>query len=118
MSTPVAVKGEITATAGSTPHPPAASGTWTAGPVVEVPHSKLAVGGKAVVLQAMCTFTFTGQTSSSPPVPVSGVEVVVLSPGSTILLASSTSVLLDGDTAEGNYGNKLEASAAGHLATG
>lgn len=117
MPTAVAVNGEITATAGNTPYPPAAIGTWTAGPVVQVSHAKLAVGGKAVLLQATCTFTFTGQTSSIPPAPVAGVEVVVLSPGSTILLSGATSVLVDGDSAEGTYGNKLEVSAAGHLRT-
>jgi hypothetical protein len=117
MTKPVAVEGEISATAGTTLHPPAASGTWTAGPVVEVPHTKLSVAGKAVVLQATCTFTFSGTTSPPASSPVAGVEVVVLSPASTILLSSSTSVLVDGDSAEGVYGNKLEVSAAGHLGT-
>jgi hypothetical protein len=117
MGKPVAVQGEIKATPGTTPFAPADTGSWTAGPVVEVTHAKLGVKGKLVVLEASCTFSFSGAVSSTGA-PVAGVEVVMLKPTTTILLKSGTFVLLDGDKKQGTYGNTLEAAAAGHLTTG
>jgi hypothetical protein len=117
MGKPVAVQGEIKATAGTTPFPPADTGSWTPGPVVEVTHQKLGVKGKLAVLEASCIFTFSGSVSSTGA-PVVGVEVVQLKPPApTILLKSGTFVLLDGDKMQGTYGNTLEAAAAGHLTT-
>jgi hypothetical protein len=116
MGKAVAVQGEIKATAGTTPFPPADTGSWAPGPVVEVTHPKLGVKGKPVVLEASCTFSFTGAVSSTGA-PVSGVEVVMLKPKTTIVLKSGTFVLVDGDKMQGAYGNTLEATAAGHLTT-
>jgi hypothetical protein len=116
MPKPVAVQGEIKATPGSTPFAPADTGSWTAGPVVEVTHPKLQVKGKPVVLEASCVFTFSGSISSTGA-PVAGVEVVMLRPTTKVLLKSSTFVLVDGDKQKGVYGNELATAPAGHLST-
>lgn len=109
MGKKVAVEGDVKATPGTTPFPPADSGAWAAGPVVDTPRPKLASGGKKALSQSMCTFTFTG-TQSTPggPVPVSGTEVVTLAAKKTKLTAGGN-VLLDGDNQQGVYGNKLQA---------
>lgn len=116
MPKAVAVEGEIKATPSSTPFPPADTGSWAAGPVVEVKHPKLQVKGKAVVLEASCIFTFSGSVSSTG-VPVTGSEEVKLSPTTKVLLKSSKSVLVDGDMQIGQFGNQLATAPTGHLST-
>lgn len=117
MPKPVAVQGEIKATPGSTPFAPADTGSWTAGPVVEVTHPKLQVKGKPVVLEASCIFTFSGSVSSTGA-PVIGAETVTLLPaGTKVRSESSKSVLVDGDKLKGQFGNELATAPAGHLST-
>jgi hypothetical protein len=106
MSKPVAVKGDVKATA--------ASG-WKVvdGTLVETPHSQLTVGNVPVLSGAQCMFT---DTSSGTTV------TVVLTAGSTILQVSTTAppttfhVLVDGDTTT-TSGNTLTVSATGKLKT-
>lgn len=115
MPKPVAVQGEIKATPGTIPFPPANTGSWRAEPVKEVIHSTLKVKGKPVVLEATCTFTFSGFSSTGAT--VTGSEEVKLSPTTKVLLKSSTFVLVDGDMQIGQFGNQLATAPTGHLST-
>jgi len=56
----VAVEGDVQATAGTTPYPPADKGTWTAGTITYSSYNKLKVAVKPIIYQAECTFTFDG----------------------------------------------------------
>lgn len=112
MGKKAAVEGDVKATPGTTPFPPADSGAWSAGPVTDTPYPKLSSGGKKTLSQSMCTFTFTGtQSTPNGPVPVSGTEMVTLVAKKTKLTAGGN-LLLDGDNQQGVYGNKLEATAS------
>lgn len=102
---------------GTTPFPPAANGAWTAGPVSEVPDPKLQIRGSPALNQATCTFTFSGATSSTPPVSVAGTSVVVLMAGATKLVGASGHVLVTGDQHSDAFGNRLAAQASLHLKT-
>ncbi len=101
----VAVAGDVVAT----PSPattlggsPPAPGAWTAGPVIDSTYAKLTVGGKPVVWQASCTFTFTdSNTGATVPVPVT------LTASTTSLQGGLTNVLLAGDSVV-VQGNRLE----------
>jgi hypothetical protein len=112
---PVAVEGDVSATVGTAPFTGAEAGTWTAGSVSLTSHANLKVGGKKAVWKATCTFSFTGQSSSGAT--VNGSETVTLTATTKLLDKSQSSVLVDGDQAQGNYGNKLTASATGALKT-
>lgn len=116
MPKPVAVQGEIKATPSSTLLPPADTGKWTAGPLVEVIHSTLTVKGKPVVLAASCKFIFSGSVSSTGA-PVVGMDDVQLVATTKVLRKGSTFVLVDGDKQMGTYGNELAAVPAGHLSS-
>ena len=115
MSKTVIVDGDVIATAGTAPYPPAASGSWTPGSVVFTKHNKLSVNGVKVVYQAKCTFNFSGQTSDSPPKVVTASEEVLLKATSTKLMEGGVDVLLHGDKKVGAYGNTLEAKASRQL---
>ena len=61
----VAARGDVSAKAGTTPSSKADSGTWTAGPVSVTTFDDLTVGGDPVVVEAECTFTFSGTKGNS-----------------------------------------------------
>lgn len=114
MAKPVAVDGDVSATPSVTPYRGAQGGTWTAAPISYQKYEKLVSGGKAVVWQAKCTFSFSGTNSSGAT--VTGTEDVTLAAGATKLQGSENGVLLDGDSQSGStYGNELSVSAAGKL---
>ncbi len=102
----VAGEGEVVATPGSTPFTGAETGVWTAGPIAVQSYSKLTIGGKPVIHQAQCTFNFSGQSSSGASIV--GSETVQLKAGQTLLQKTQGGVLVNGDTATGQFGNKLE----------
>lgn len=116
MGQTVAVEGDVKATPGSTPYPPADSGTWTAGPVEYQAYDNFKVKSKAVVYQAKCKFTFSGVNSASG-VTVSGEETVELKAQQTKLQQGQKKVLVDGDMAMGTYQNQLQAVAMQKLTT-
>ncbi|HEX6683616.1 MAG TPA: hypothetical protein VF062_12515 [Candidatus Limnocylindrales bacterium] len=96
----VAVEGEVVATAG----PATAAGSWTAGPVTEVSYTKLTIGGKKVIHQAMCTFTFTNSTTSATTlVPLT------LTASPRKLQGGLSNVLCHADKFVDPNGNQLEA---------
>lgn len=109
----VAVEGEVTATPGLIPFPPAVSGAWTPGNVSYQKYEGLTVKKVPVIHQARCTFTFSGATGNGAP--VSGSETVTLVAKSTQLQNGQAYVLLNGDTQVGVYGNTLTAIASGPL---
>jgi hypothetical protein len=110
----IAVEGDVIAIPGTTPYPPAVSGAWIPGPVTYSSYSTVKVSSRAVIYEAKCTFTFTGVDST--PAPVSGTEDVTLSAGSTSVNDGQDSVLLDGDSESGNYGNQLQVIASANPA--
>ncbi|MFJ8675629.1 hypothetical protein [Streptomyces sp. NPDC093589] len=109
---PVAVQGEVSATAGQKPFEGADSGNWKAGAAAETASGTLSLDGAFVLHGASCTFTFNGKVGQSP---VAGSSTVELKPTTDKLLADGTGVLLDGDAAQDTYGNTLKASASGRL---
>jgi len=118
---PVAVQGDVSATAGTSPYTGADSGTWTAGTVSETSYANLKSGGKEVVWKAECTFSFSG-TNSSSGATVTGSEKVTLTATTKLLKKGEHSVLVDGDSKSGggtppSFDNKLSVSAAGPLKT-
>ncbi|MBD1903809.1 hypothetical protein NDI44_22505 [Trichocoleus sp. DQ-A3] len=121
MGKSVAVEGDVQATPGTTPFPPADKGSWTAGKVTVYPYEKLKVGEKKVIYKAQCTFTFTG-TQTIPGTPpsqkdVSGTETVTLEAKLTKLQGAQSKVLVNGDNAQGTYGNQLKVTATNKLFT-
>jgi len=109
MSKPVALSGDIIATPGGVPPAPCTAGSWSAGPVIETLGAKVSQGGTKVVLQAECTFTFTG-TQTPPGIPCSGSSKVTLSANPTKLTDNGSDILVLGDTNSDSYGNTLTAS--------
>lgn len=121
MGDRVAVKGEVTAEASTSPAPTGMSnvaGTWSAGEVSETSYPQLKVGGTEVIHQASCTFTWTGnntETGAEAPDVTSEVTLVATT---RILQGRGSFVLVDGNVGDDLHGNKLSVSAAGHLTTG
>lgn len=110
MSTkPVALESMITAIVGTVPYPPAVSGSWTAGTIINTKVIKLSVDGNKVVKKAECTFTFTGVDSIGNP--VSGSSKVTLNASTTVLTDNSDNLLVLGDSANDSYGNTLIVSS-------
>ena len=94
---PVAVEGTVVASsAGASLPPPATAGTWTNPGVSETKVDHLKAGGKKVVRQATCTFSFSGTDSSSNPVTASA--TATLTPGPTTLEGGGSPLLRNGDT--------------------
>jgi hypothetical protein len=113
----VAVEGDVSATAGTTPYTGADSGTWTAGPVSLTSYGNLKVKGKKVVWKATCTFSFSGKAGNTT---VTGSETVTLTATTKLLNKNQTKVLVDGDSKTGGdaapkFDNKLSVSASGPL---
>jgi len=111
MAKPVAKVGQVTASEGKGMYGAATSGSWTKGEIKPTSYPKLSIGGKEVLHEATCKFSFSGKTDSSPPVTVTGTSDVTLSAKTTKLQKGASNVLRDGDSAEDSYGNKLEVSA-------
>jgi hypothetical protein len=107
----IAVEGDVIAIPGTTFYPPAVSGAWVPGPVTYSSYSSVSVNGVSVIYEAKCTFTFTGVGPPPPSAPVSGTEDVTLSAGDTSVNGAQSSVLLDGDSETGTYGNQLQVVA-------
>jgi hypothetical protein len=110
--TKIAVDGDVIAIPGTIPYTGAASGVWVPGSVTYSSYSSVKVGGSAVIYEAKCTFSFTGVSPSPANAPVSGTEDVTLTAGSTEVNKGQNSVLLDGDSKTGNYGNQLQVIAS------
>ena len=106
---------DVSATPGTSPFTGADSGTWTAGPVTVTTYPTLRAGDAEVAFKAICTFQFSGKSGQTP---VTGSETVTLSAASSAKLQKGKNgVLLDGDVAEGAFGNKLTASSTRTLRT-
>ena len=116
MASSTAVEGDVTATAGTSPYTGAESGSWTAGSVSYQSYDKLSIGGTPVIHEASCTFNFSGASSSGAT--ITGSETVTLSAGSTKLQGASSSVLVDGDSETGSYGNELKVQTGAKLKSG
>jgi hypothetical protein len=114
MPSPVAVVGDVSATAGTLPFTAADSGTWTPGSISYTSYPTLRSGGAAVIWKATCTFTFSGQNSGGGK--VEGSETVTLEAASRTIQPGHF-VLVDGDREESGYQNVLAVSAAGPLRT-
>lgn len=98
----VAVAGDIVAIPSPAKKLDGAPGAWTAEPVSESTYAKLTVGGKAVVWQAECIFTFTFDAGGSKTVPVT------LTASPTPLQGGLDSVLVANDSIEDEVtGNRL-----------
>jgi hypothetical protein len=116
---PVAVEGDVSATAGNQMFTGADSGTWTAGPVSVTSYDNLKVGGRKVVWKATCTFSFSGKAGNTG---VTGAETVTLTATTKLLNKGQNKVLVDGDSKTGGdaaptFDNKLSVSASGLLKT-
>jgi hypothetical protein len=111
----VARTGDVIATPGTTLFTGANAGSWTAGPISVQTYSKLTIGGQLVIHGASCTFSFTGTTG--PGAPITGIETVTLPAGVTVLQKGQSGVLVQGDSATGAFGNKLEVQTANKLTT-
>ncbi|MGW0411248.1 hypothetical protein ACWDZX_08115 [Streptomyces collinus] len=108
----VVARGGVSAMAGAAPLKGADSGTWSAGTVAETPSSRVTVGGSPVLHQASCSFTFTGKAGQTV---VGGASTVTLTATAGGLLADGKGVLLDGDSAQDEYGNTLTAGSSAAL---
>lgn len=115
MSKAVVVAAEVSATPGTVTYPPAVSGVWAPGSVVETSDPKLTVQGKAALNAAECTFSFNGLDSNG--VTVTGSSTVQLNPSPTVLQGAGGDLLLTGDSMQDSFGNRLLAVAAGNLTT-
>jgi hypothetical protein len=111
----VAVTGEVVATPGTTPFTGANAGNWTVGPIGVQTYSKLTIGGQPVIHRASCTFSFTGTTSTGAP--ITGIETVTLTAGTTVLQKGQSGILVQENSFTGNFGNKLEVQTANKLTT-
>jgi hypothetical protein len=110
---PVTGDGDVSATAGTTPFTGAQGGTWAAGSVQLKTYAKLEAGGKPVVHQAECTFSFSGANASGAK--VEGTSTVTLTEPGRPLQKGQQSVLVDGDSANDSFGNKLSVSSTRRL---
>jgi hypothetical protein len=108
MGDAIAVDGDVTATAGTT-DVSGYKGSWTAGSVSCVPHPKMKINGTNIIYEASCTFSYTGANNSGS---TTASETVTLSASKTTVSSNGNYVLLDGDSEEGTYGNKLEVNAS------
>jgi hypothetical protein len=113
----VAVDGQVEATPGTIPHPPADAGEWKAGLVVYETHAKLKVDGELAIEKAECTFSFFGTNSQAVGALVTASSTVELVAGSTKLKESGRGMLLAEDYAEDHWGNKLAAQTTNILKT-
>lgn len=113
----VAVEGDVQAIPGSTFFTGADSGTWSAGQVVYSSYDHLKISESKVIYKAQCKFTFSGFSPAPQKNPISGNETVTLEAQSTKLQGGASKVLVDGDSATGEFGNKLQVNASHKLST-
>ena len=118
----VAVEGDVTAETGTKAFEADTDnvGSWSAGPVIDTSYSHLKINGTPVIYKSECLFTYAGGTTSASgsPVPVPPfMETVTLEAGATVLQSGNDQVLVDGDSEESSYGNKLTASPSDHVST-
>ena len=106
----VATVGDVKATVGSKPGVENSTGTWKAGSVSHKSYPALKTAGKEVIYEASCEFEYSG-TDNSSGAAVKSSETVTLKAKTTVLQKGSNGVILDGDSAEGDYGNKLQAAS-------
>lgn len=113
----VAVEGDVQAIVGTAMITPAETGTWTAGSITESSYNKLKIEETKVIYKVECTFTFSGSYTppGGTPTAVSGSETVTLTANSTKLQNGFSNVLVNGDSAEGTYGNKLQVVTSNKL---
>lgn len=110
----VAKNGDVNATPGSTPFPPATAGNWVAGAVAYKSYPKLKIAGVEAVYEAECTFTFTGTAPPQAVAATTGKQSTVrLTATTTKLQNGIDNVLKHGDAKSDAYGNKLEVVANG-----
>lgn len=120
MSKSVGVVGDVQATAGSTVPATASGGSWSAGSVSYTSYNQLKVGGTKVIYEASCTFTYSGGTQkadSSKP-HATETSTVTLTASATLTQHGLNNVLVNGDSEQDSYGNKLKVQAGGVLKTG
>jgi hypothetical protein len=108
----VAGDGDVSATAGTVLFTGADKGTWTAGSVQLKTYAKLEAGGKPVVHQAECTFSFSGSAGNTA---VTGTSRVTLTKPGRPLQKGQQSVLVDGDSVTDSFGNKLAVTSTRRL---
>jgi hypothetical protein len=108
----VAGDGDVSATAGTALFTGADKGTWKAGAVQLTTYAKLEAGGKPVVHKAECTFSFEGTAGTAT---VKGASDVTLTRPGRPLQKGQQSVLVDGDSATDEFGNKLSVSSTRRL---
>lgn len=111
---PVARTGDASATAGTGVPTTADSGTWTAGPVDTKTTDLLSSDGRAVLVEASCTFSFSGTKGNSA---VADSSKVTLTPGSRTLTAGGVAPLVDGDSTKDDFGNTVKVSSDATAAT-
>jgi len=111
---PVACRGDVSASAGTTPSTKADSGTWTPGSVTLTTFDDVEVGGAPVVVEAECTFSFSGTKGNSG---VTDSSTVTLSASDHPLLGAQDSVLVHGDEESDSYGNTVKVSSTRDLRT-
>lgn len=113
MAGRVARVGDVSATPGTLPFTGAKTGTWTPGPVSYTSYTALRAAGAAAISEARCLFDFKGTTEGGSP--VTGAETVVLRAGPTTLQRGAAGVVLHGDSATGQFGNRLAALSTAPL---
>jgi len=102
---PISVEGEATATPGTALFTGASSGTWAAGPLVETKYAPFTIGGKKVIHEVSCLFTFTGDGS--------GTSLVTLTASGTTAQSGLDLVLVDGDSEKDSFDNEISVSSSG-----
>lgn len=126
MGQAIARSGDVRATP-VVPAPPkglwpgATNGAWSIGTlagtatVVELTTSDLVSSdGRSSVAKAVATFSFRGTDGTNA---VQGESTVTLQGGSPLVSLAGVAPLVDGDSAEDSYGNKLSVSSSATLAT-
>ena len=115
MAKSVATIGDVLATPGTTPFTGAEAGVWTPGPVSHTSYAQLRSSGVPAISEATCIFSFAGTAKGGAA--VAGSETVVLRAGPTVLQRGSSGVIVHGDSATGEFGNRLAAASAEPLRT-
>ncbi len=119
MPTRVAVVDEVKATPGAkSPSDNVQGGTWSAGSITHQFYPKLTIGGKPVIYEASCTFTYSGgkDSSSGADVPPTS-EDVTLTATTKKTQKDESFVLVDGDSKSSANGNNLTVHTSKKLRT-
>jgi hypothetical protein len=108
---PVAREGDVSATVGSTKPLGVADGTWQKGQVSLTTKATVKSDEKAIVVGASCTFTMPDAKAQNGSAVTVQPSTVTLIPGSAKLNIGGSAPLLDGDSAEDMYGNKVSVTS-------